>query len=377
MNDTHSTTQMAGRKHGGNLQAAAAIANCAPEDILDFSASINPLGPPQSVWTAIADARDAVIRYPDPDCVRLRQTLSHHYGVNTDWIVPGNGAAELFTWAARSCARLGTTLIPQPAFSDYARALDAINASWEGLSCWIEPTGKVADLGVAIRDRLSKPDPPSCLILTNPHNPTGHLWTIAELEHIVPHFQLVVLDEAFMEFVQPSQSLLAWIERYPQLVIVRSLTKFYAIPGLRIGFAVTHPDRGQQWQRWRDPWSVNGLAIEAAAAALQDSAFQQRTLEWLPPARQQLRQQINNIEGCWAKESNTNFLLVKTTLSASQLQEKLLKKHRILIRDCLSFRHLGDRYFRAAIRTTIENIKLVRSLHLETSPSSGQATISE
>ncbi|MEL7084039.1 MAG: threonine-phosphate decarboxylase CobD [Cyanobacteria bacterium J06597_1] len=395
MSATYSSTEMAGRKHGGNLQAAAAIANCSPDDILDFSASLNPLGPPQSVWQAISNARKAVIRYPDPHCMRLRQALSKHYGIDPDWIVPGNGAAELFTWAARSCARLGTTLIPQPAFSDYARALDAVDAPWEGIACWQDvsgdragedaargaagnnTTGQIADLGAAIRDRLSQPEPPTCLILTNPHNPTGHLWTVAQLQDIIPHFQLVILDEAFMDFVDPNQSLLPWLARYPQLAIVRSLTKFYAIAGLRIGFAVTHPERGQQWQRWRDPWSVNGLATEAAVVALEDRTFQKRTLQWLPPARQQLRQGIHDIDGCLASESQANFLLVNIDRSVTALQEKLLKNHRMLIRDCLSFQHLGDRFFRVAVRSEAENLKLLRSLRLEVSRLSVQLTFHE
>ena len=377
MGHPDSGTEMAGRKHGGNLQAAAALANCSPEDILDFSASLNPLGPPQSVWDAIAGAREAVIRYPDPDCMRLRQALSDRYCVDTDWIVPGNGAAELFTWAARSCAQLGTTVIPQPAFSDYARALDAVEAPWEGIACWNESSGDVADLGEAIRARLSHPHPSNCLILTNPHNPTGHLWTAAEMEDIIRHFQLVILDEAFMDFVDPSQSLLPWIDRYPQLIVVRSLTKFYAIAGLRVGFAVTHPDRRQQWQRWRDPWSVNGLATAASVAALKDIAFQERSMQWLPQARQQLRQEINQIEGCWASDSAANFLLVNTDRSVTDLQAKLLKNHRILIRDCLSFQHLGDRYFRVAVRSEADNLKLVRSLHLEISHSPEKSAFHE
>ena len=367
MTETNSHLRMAGRQHGGNLQVAAKIAGCSPEDILDFSASINPHGPPQSVWDAIATARDAVIRYPDPDCVRLRQALSLHYRVDADWIVPGNGAAELLTWVARSCAQQGTTLIPQPAFSDYTRALNAIDAPWEGIAFWSEQSGGISDLRGVIRDRLSQPHPPPCLILTNPHNPTGHLWSVAELQDIIQHFQLVILDEAFMEFVVPSQSFLAWIDRHPQLVVVRSLTKFFAIAGLRIGFAVTHPQRGQQWLRWRDPWSVNGLATEAAVAALGDASFQERTLQWLPQARQQFRQGICDVDGCWATNSAANFLLVKANSSVPVLQEKLLKKHRILVRDCLSFQHLGDRYFRVAVRSESENLKLVRSLHQEIS----------
>lgn len=355
-------TLLAGGQHGGNLQGAAAIADCLPSDILDFSASLNPLGPPRTVLQAIAAARDAIVHYPDPRSKQLRQALSHHFGVDAGWVLPGNGAAELFTWAARECAQLGMTLIPQPAFSDYARALEAVGGVWEGIACWDVEGAQPLDLVGQIRQRLSGDNPPCCLILNNPHNPSGQLWPVEELQDLIPLFRLVIADEAFMDFVEPSQSLLRWIDKYPQLIVVRSLTKFYAIAGLRIGFAVGHPERLQRWQRWRDPWSVNGLATVAALAALQDRQFQARTMDWLPRAKRQLSAGINEIASCCACESAANFLLVKTDRHVPTLQAELLKKYRILIRDCLSFQDLGERYFRVAVRTESENLRLVRSL---------------
>ena len=351
-----------GGHHGGNLQAAAAIAGCLPDDILDFSASLNPLGPPKSVLKALAEERAAIIHYPDPHSTQLRHTLSHHLDIEAAWILPGNGAAELFTWAARECLQFGTTLIPQPAFSDYARALEAVGAPWEGVDCWDPEGNQPVDLVAQIHKRLSAPNPPSCLILNNPHNPTGQLWSVNQIQALLPRFQLVILDEAFMDFVVPNQSLLGCIQQHPKLVIIRSLTKFYAIAGLRIGFAVAHPDRLQRWKRWRDPWSVNGLATVAAIAALQARSFQDRTMNWLPGAKQQLLEAINAMPGYRAREGAANFLLVNSKWSVLALQAALLVDKQILIRDCLNFRSLGDRYFRVAVRTKADNCKLVRSI---------------
>jgi histidinol-phosphate/aromatic aminotransferase/cobyric acid decarboxylase-like protein len=202
------------------------------------------------------------------------------------------------------------------------------------------------------------------LILNNPRNPTGQLLQPEQLLPLLDQFGLVVLDEAFIDFLLPHQqpSLIPALSRYPNLVILRSLTKFYSLPGLRLGYALGHPEVLQQWQAWRDPWPVNCLAEAAAIAALADRAFQEMTWAWLGPARERLALGLEQIAGLWPYPSQANFLLVKTRGPAPWLQEQLLKRHRILIRDCLSFSDLGDAYFRVAVRTEAENQQLLQAL---------------
>ncbi|MEB3160137.1 MAG: aminotransferase class I/II-fold pyridoxal phosphate-dependent enzyme, partial [Synechocystis sp.] len=144
--------------------------------------------------------------------------------------------------------------------------------------------------------------------------------------------------------------------------ILRSLTKFYSLPGLRLGYALAHPDLLHQWQQWRDPWPVNVLAEAAAIASFQATTFQQQTWQWLPQEREKLFQQLQHLPGLIPLPSAANFLLVKTELSATQLQLDLLKTARIVIRDCLSFPELGDRFFRVAVRLREENQRLVNAL---------------
>jgi len=201
-------------------------------------------------------------------------------------------------------------------------------------------------------------------LLNNPHNPTGKLFSVEEILPYLEQFALVVVDEAFMDFLPPDeeQSLIPVIQEYPNLVVLRSLTKFYSLPGLRLGYAIAHPDRLSKWQLWRDPWPVNTLAAAAAIAALDDKEFQSATWEWLPPARNQLFQGLAKLPGLQPKESAANFLLVESQQSVSQLQEQLLKKYQIYIRDCLSFKELGDRYFRVAVRSKSDNQRLLTAL---------------
>ena len=409
-------------QHGGNLNWAASIAGCPVSALTDFSASINPLGTPPSAIAAIVNSTSQLNAYPDPEYPELRSHLAKHHQIDPKFILPGNGSAELLTWAGRELAQQNFTYLITPAFSDYARALNAFDGKI--LSCPLSLTR------LAQCDRTSPPSPPnlggrrikspplahsqasplrvcdplkelafatdgdagslvlgdlggegisriaptlpipvdvhpqSGLLLNNPHNPTGKLWTREEILPYLEQFSLVVIDEAFMDFLTPSQeqSLIPLIQDYPNLVILRSLTKFYCLPGLRIGYAIAHPERLQKWQKWRDPWSVNTLAAAATAAALQDKEFQQQTWNWLQPARSQLFEQLEAIPGIQPLASAANYLLVKTEMSATQLQQKLLVNYQIVIRDCISFPELGDRYFRIAVRLPAENDRLAEAI---------------
>ena len=345
-------------QHGGNLAWAAAIAGCPASALTDFSASINPHGPPHSAIAAIINSTPELSAYPDPEYSQLRTALAEHHKISSDYILPGNGSAELLTWAARELAQQKVTYLITPAFGDYQRALTAFGAKSQ--TCPLSfPISPSPHLPIP-----PSPQPESGLILNNPHNPTGKLWTKATILPYVEQYDLVVLDEAFMDFLPPTeeQSLIPLIDKFPNLVILRSLTKFYSLPGLRIGYAIAHPERIKRWQKWRDPWSVNTLAAAAAIAVLQDREFQQQTWNWLPPTRSQFGSRLAGISGLELSEGAANFLLVKTNIAATYLQRELLQKHRILIRDCLSFPELGGRYFRVAVRLATDNTDLVQAI---------------
>ncbi|MGB3536510.1 MAG: threonine-phosphate decarboxylase CobD [Microcoleaceae cyanobacterium] len=358
-------------KHGGNLIWAASLAGCSPHAILDFSASINPLGPPRSAISAIHTALASLNAYPDPNYGVLRQALSGVYAsVNSDWILPGNGAAELLTWAGRELAQCSATILVTPAFRDYQRALQSFGAR---VVEWQFPTfnqSRGENTPHSLKPEFEGVLPSGLatsevgLLLNNPHNPTGQMFSRQTILPLLDQFALVVVDEAFMEFLPPTQqqSLVDQVMEYPNLVIIRSLTKFYSLPGLRLGYAIAHPDRLRRWQQWRDPWSVNSLAAAAGVAVLQDKSFEQQTWNWLEIARPQLFNGIKNLPGLFPYPSAANFLLVYSQKSVVALQTALLQRHQILIRDCLSFPELGDHYFRVAIRTEAENQRLIEAL---------------
>ena len=322
---------------------------------MDFSASINPLGPPKSAIEAIYQGVADLKAYPDPNYSQLCSCLGQYHQLPSEWILAGNGAAELLTWAARELSQWEVTYLHTPAFADYWRAFSTFSVNVNPLRLDLK------NLSI-INDQI--PGKNRGILLNNPHNPTGKLWKIADILPFLENFAEVVVDEAFMDFLKPDreESLIPLIRNYPNLIVLRSLTKFYTLPGLRLGYAISHPERLQRWQKWRDPWPVNVLAAAAGIAALEDRDFQKQTWDWLITAKSQLFEGLAAIPGLQPLPGAANFLLVNTKAPSSQLQIKLLQQSRILIRDCLSFPELGDHYFRIAVRTRAENLSLLQAL---------------
>ncbi len=362
--------------HGGNLVWAATLAHCSPNALLDFSASINPLGPPASAIAAIQAHLSDLTAYPDPSYLGLRRALGQYHQVPDAWILPGNGAAELLTWACRDLSALKATVVLAPMFRDYWRGLTAFGAQVcpvriDGAEAHWTPSGlddaaDKAEFGLAavLAGARSLPPSSACgLLLNNPHNPTGRLFAKADIRACLEQFALVVVDEAFMDFLPgEAESVVDLVGDYPNLVVVRSLTKFYSLPGLRLGYAIAHPDCLHRWQHWRDPWSVNALAAAVGEVVIRDVEFQHQTWDWLRVEKPALWAGLAKISGLHPALGSANFLLVGSQVSVTQVHLELLKQHRILIRDCLSFAELGDRYFRVAVRTASENQRLLAGL---------------
>ncbi|GAC1461811.1 MAG: threonine-phosphate decarboxylase CobD [Chamaesiphon sp.] len=291
--------------------------------------------------------------------------MSQVHKLPPDWILPGNGSAELLTWAGWELSKLEGTCLVTPAFGDYWRALRSFNANV--LECPLqenEVNSQVFAFEPSTLSFLKLNRDQSGFLINNPHNPTGSLFLRKDILPCLEEFALVVVDEAFMDFLPPDkqQSLIPLIGEFPNLVILRSLTKFYSLPGLRLGYAIAHPDRLRRWQQLRDPWPVNILAAAAGEAAVKDKAFQQQTWNWLEPAKSKLFEGLDLNPRLQPYPSAANFLLVQSEQPSSQVQERLLKHSKILIRDCLSFAQLGDRYFRVAVRSVAENQRLLEGL---------------
>lgn len=216
-------------------------------------------------------------------------------------------------------------------------------------------------LPLASAQRLEAGD---LLILCNPHNPTGRLLSPAEVLRLVDGTEAtVVVDEAFIDLTDPGEaaSVLPWVGQRPNLVVLRSLTKFYAMPGLRVGYAVAQAEWVAALDRTRDPWSVGSLAQAAALAAFEDAAYAARTRSWIHQERPFLAEALASLPGYAVAPPAANFILVRCPGPTWALQERLGPRG-ILVRDCRSFAGLTDRHMRLAVRSRAENLRLLEAL---------------
>lgn len=353
------------QRHGGNQAATAARLGCRPSQLLDASASLVPFGPPWFVRRSLLRAGlTAPLRaYPDRSYAALRRGLALLHGLDPDWLLPGNGAAELFTWAARDAAAAGLSVLAQPGFADYPRAL----ACWDG--AWL-PQPLPLQAG---SEAQPFPAPPAgeVLWLTNPHNPTGALWTRASLEPLLQRFALVIADEAFLPLVPggEAQSLIPLLATQSNLVVIRSLTKLYGIAGLRLGYALGQPERLARWASWRDPWPVNGLAAAVGERLLADPAAYRRwcarVQRWTAREGAWLQRQLSQLPGITPLPSAANFLLIYGDASLVPLREQMEQRHHILLRDCRSFEGLGENWLRIGYQSHRNNRRILRALRQE------------
>ncbi len=249
--------------HGGNLFEVSRENGWDWREVLDFSASINPLGPAPGVPDAIRNAIAKVAHYPEREPARLRRALADLWQVDEERILPGNGATELLHFFARVEAHDQVT-VAVPVFSEFHRAYpQALTVPANNPQTWP-------------KDKL--------LVLTQPNNPTGATMCPAALEAwLAASANPVLIDESFLEFTG-LPSAMNMPDR-PNLFVLRSLTKFYALPGLRVGALVAAADVVSRWREQRQPWQVNVLAEEAALAAIADAEHARRTVEFVAAER--------------------------------------------------------------------------------------------
>jgi histidinol-phosphate/aromatic aminotransferase/cobyric acid decarboxylase-like protein len=216
------------------------------------------------------------------------------------------------------------------------------------------------------------------LWLTNPHNPTGQLWSRASLEPLLRRYALVICDEAFLPLVPNGEqhSLIELVSLHSNLVVIRSLTKLYGIAGLRLGYAVAQPERLQRWSRWRDPWPVNAVASAVGQALLRrPKGYQdwlQRVQRWTAQEGSWLHRQLAALPGITPMPSAANYLLIRGERNAEPyslqpLREALETRHRILLRDCRSFEGLDETWLRIGYQSRRGNRRIIRAMRQELS----------
>ncbi len=327
-----------GITHGGNIFAIAREHGWDWRKVLDASASINPLGPSAGVGPAICAALDRIAHYPEPDAVPLIRALAQTWNVKEEQLLAGNGATELISFLARMMPETKQATLALPVFSEFHRLFR---------------NARTAD--------LQRPETwPShgLLILTRPANPTG--WTLPLdflQQRLAASKDHILIDESFLDFSEHA-SAATLLRRHPQLIILRSLTKFYALPGLRVGALIAADETVRLWKQQREPWQVNALAEAAALAALADWKHAARSRKFIFAERDWFQQQIRQLPAATPHNSDANFLYVHLGYPAQLLCDHLLK-HKILIRNCSTWLGLAGEAVRVAVRQRHENERLL------------------
>jgi threonine-phosphate decarboxylase len=353
--------------HGGDVDGVARAYGVPADRLIDFSANINPMGPPKRALMRLArEAADRQIltRYPDPDYAELRRVLAAALRVPAAGVTIANGSVALIGAVIRAIAPR-ECLLATPAFGEYLRALQASGCRVRRLP--LDAARGFELDGDLLIDALTKHRPPLC-VLTNPHNPSGaltrRLQMLRVLDRSIHTKARLVVDEAFMDYV-PTETLVAEAARSEHLVVLRSLTKFYGMPALRIGYAVSSPRMAARIAAQLPPWPVTTIAASAAAAAVQDQQYARRTLVSVADQRRWLSQALGTI-GVAVYPSVANFLLVRlpaTAPTSTRVRARLITDAGVIVRDCRSFDGLSNgRFIRVAVRQRDENERLVRAL---------------
>lgn len=364
---------MANLGHGGNAKEISRSMGIDYNNIIDFSANINPLGMPESAKEAIVNNLDAVEKYPDITYFELRNSIrdfenskihNEELKINNEEIILGNGAAEVLFNIVKAIEPK-EVLIPAPTFSEYEEAVDAVDGKVNLYYLKEENQFTIQeDILDCINEKMD------LIFICNPNNPTGVITDKNLLKKILykslENNAYVVIDESFLHFIKEDFSMITFIKNYKNLIIIKSLTKFFAIPGIRIGYGLNSDKMLlEKVNRITPAWNINILAEEAVKSALKDNKYIEASIEFMKKEKDYLYNEIKEIYGIKAFKPSVNFIFFKLDskegLLDMDIKNKLIEKN-ILIRSCSNYHGLDNTYYRIAVRNHKDNIVIVNTL---------------
>lgn len=329
--------------------------------IIDFSSNVTPIGIPSSVKKILKKNIDNIKDYPDFSSSLVLSSLKKYTKLEKSNLLVGNGAIEIiYNFCFAFLSKKISVLIPIPTFQEYEIAAKLSD-------CKISYF-KTMDLSKNLDLFISQIPKRGCIFICNPNNPTGKLLLKSQLLDIIKAAKklstIVFVDECFIEMVPTSnESVISYIKKYDNLFVLRSLTKSFALPGIRIGYAAASNQIINILQKIKIPWSVNSLAQNAATTALENKSHLKKSNLIIKRELNYLKNKINTLNGFDCYDSSTNFILIKTKFDSTKLQQKLLKQN-ILIRNCKNFRGLDNHHIRVAVKSHKDNLKLVKALEV-------------
>jgi threonine-phosphate decarboxylase len=352
--------------HGGDIWGFSRKHNIPLEEVLEFSGPINFMGPPPKAVEAVKANARLIKFYPDPNPVEFKEAIAEYvgHGVNAENILLGNGSIELIYMITEALPQVFKAVIPVPSFSEYEKAALRVGGEVTFVQLPADFSMDQEKIKAAVTDDAK------IMCICNPHSPSGRLYTKDEVMELVDFCQkkdiIFSIDENYIEFADEGDknTVAGMVKDYDNLFVIRSVTKFFGMAGLRFGYAVAATNLIDKLETVRQPWSMNGLVNTTTLAAFSDSEFIKSTKETINKNRAQLAKDLSTIEGLQVHPSTTNFLLVKITnrkLTSTILKE-LLAKEKILVRDCCTFMGMDDSYIRITVRSEKDNKTLVETM---------------
>jgi threonine-phosphate decarboxylase len=349
--------------HGGNIYAVARQTGRAAGRLIDFSASINPLGPSRRAVRAVISGLPFAAHYPDPDCRDLRETVAQRHGLRPEEVLIGNGSSEFISLLPRALS-VSRALVIGPTFSEYARAINLHGGSVVPLLAnrnegYRPPLKEAID---AVGRRNASID---AVYVCNPNSPTGQAVDPRDVLALVEAANRLkiwaIIDETFVDYCE-ERSVISRVGAFPRTIVLRSFTKFYALPGLRIGYAAGRDEAMRRLGALQAPWSVNTPAQHAALASLEDAAYARRSRTFMVRERARLADALTAIRGMTVYPSAANFMLVELPGTRSVGIVHRLREQGILVRDCSAIPGILEGTIRIAVRSAAENERLLRVL---------------
>ena len=353
-------------QHGGDLDAIEQKYHIPKAEIVDFSGNINPLGFPESVKKALAEHLDIISTYPDKRYRALRESIAAYTGANPDHVTVGNGSTELISVFIQSVSPR-RSIILGPAYSEYERELTVCQSQYTYFPLK-EEDGFLIDLPALLAALTDEID---LFVACNPNNPTGTAITTQQMRQILTHCQAhhisVMVDETYIEFSDQLDEIcsIPLVAEFDNLFVIRGVSKFFAAPGLRLGYGITSSQAFHSLLiAHQDPWSVNSLAAFAGEQLFQDHDFIAKTKHLISSERQKAMDTLATFHNLKAYPSSSNFILLHLLtkkITAAQILEACIQK-KFLIRDASSFHFLDSSYLRFCILSPEHNAALLALL---------------
>jgi threonine-phosphate decarboxylase len=335
---------------------------------IDFSASINPLGPSKKIEQVFETSLTTISRYPDSQSSELKQALSDYSGVETDRIIVTNGATELIYLLPHLVKRGEEALALVPVFSEYLKTFRVCDVPVQTLSYDID-AGFQPPMNPLI-DMLNANPKIGVVVIGHPNSPTGRLWDEKELMVLASYCEdkgkLLIVDETFVDFCPTGTSVWDRFKDFSNLISIRSLTKFFALPGVRLGYGIMDPKWIRIIEKFRPPWSVNGLAQEFGLISLKDKDFIQKSRSFVRKERGFMLKQLAEMPWLKVYPSGVNYILLRLRGKQKALWKRFyfrLLKDGVILRNCGNFEGLNETYFRIGIREREENKLLLTKIN--------------